>query len=247
MYIAGACILSSNCAKSQPQRVAEKPIPVEATPTPATATAQSAPNLPPPDPTEVKHAIERVFKGAVSILTDRNPYFITGDFNGDSSQDLAVVVKPTPGKILEINDELASWTIVDPFPRPKSASKKVPYPELHAEMISRRRALVSDGDILLAVLHGFESKGWRDSQATQAYMLRGASGGKIETKARKQIVWAGNEDKLPRIWGDVIAQTIGERDGFLYYNGAKYGWYDPHTYKPESVRMVHGRVSSAMR
>jgi hypothetical protein len=247
LFIAGACLLSSGCAKQAPPVFkAEQPI-LEANPTPGAATVRSTPNLPPPEHAEVKHAIERVFKGAVTIETDRNPYFIAGDFNGDLSQDLVVVVKPTPVKLLEINDELAPWTIVDPVPRANPAQKSAPYPKLHAEMISRRRALVDRGDVLLAVIHGFQSKGWRDPQATQTYVLKGAAGGKMETQSRKQIVWAGNEEKLPRIWGDVIAQTISERHGFLYYNGAKYGWYDPRAYKPGSPRMAHGRVAGAMR
>jgi len=247
LFIAGACAISSNCAKSRPQLTKEKPIPPEAIKIAEPATTGSAPSLAPPEAAEVKHKIESVFKGSVTILTDRTPYFIAGDFNGDSSQDLVVVVKTTPGKVLEINDELAPWTLVDPVPRAKSASKKAPYPELHAEMARRRRTVIDEGDILQAVIHGFQSKGWRDPQATQAYLLKGAADGKMETQSRKQIVWAGNEDKLPRIWGDVIAQSIREQYGFLYYNGAKYAWYNPRTYQPESARMVHGRVSEVRR
>jgi len=29
-----------------------------------------------------------------------------------------------------------------------------------------------------------------------------------------------------------LKQTVNGQSGFLYYNGAKYGWYDPLTYKP---------------
>src|SRR5262249_53428101 len=161
-------------------RVEEKPIPPEianrATPTPA--TAKSAPKLPAPEPAEVKHAIERVFKGAVTIETNRNPYFIASDFNGDFSQDLAVVVKPTPGKLLEITDELAPWILVDPIGFGKPASKVAPYPELHAKM-ARRRVFVEESDLLLAIIHGFQSKGWRDSQATQTYVVKNAVGAEM--------------------------------------------------------------------
>ncbi len=205
-------------------------------------------NLPAPEPAEVKHAIERLFKGAVDIETDRNPYFIVGDFNGDISQDLAVAVKPAQSKISEINDELAPWILVEPIRIAKPAPKGAPYPEIHAEMARRRRVLVDAGDHLLAVIHGFQSKGWRDSQATQTYVLKDAAGAKMETQARKQIVWAGNEERLPHIWGDVIAQSIDERHGFLYYNGAKYAWYDPRSYNPTPPpRIVHGGKAKAMR
>jgi hypothetical protein len=248
LFIAGACVFSFGCAKQAPPRVYERPIPLEATPTPK-AVAKSDSKLPPPEAADVKHAIDRVFKGSVSILTDRDPYFIAGDFNGDSSQDLAVAVSPMPGKVLTINDELAPWVIVDPIrlakPLPNGAA------EHHIEMMTRkRRAIVSDGDVLLAIIHGYESKGWRDPQATQTYILKGAAGSRMEPQGRKKIVWAGNEDRLPRIWGDVIAQTVEERQGFLYYNGAKYGWYDPRTYQPETAnlpRTGHGKVAKAMQ
>jgi hypothetical protein len=226
LFIAGACALSAGCAKQAPPQRVE-----------------------PPEAAEVKHTIERVFKDAVTIETDRNPYFLVGDFNGDSSQDLAVVVRPARDKLMEINDELAPWIIVDPIPL---TIKKTPYTELHAKLMRRQRPVVDEGDTILAIIHGYESKGWRDPQATQTYALKNAVGAKMAPQARKQIVWAGNEDKLPRILGDVIAQSIGEQHGFLYYNGGMYAWYDPRTYRPEAPGSPggmggHGRMARAMR
>jgi hypothetical protein len=248
LLIVVACALSLSCAKAPPQRAEEKPIPPETKTPPDIAAVKSDPNLPAPEPAEVNQAIERVFKGAVTIVTDRTPYYIVGDFNGDHSQDLAVVARPTPGKLLGINDELAPWILVDPIRLAKPASKGAPYPELHSEMTRRRRVVVNDGDTFLAIIHGCQSKGWRDSQATQTYVLKNAAGDKMEPQARKQIVWAGNKERLPRIWGDVIAQSIGERYGFLYYNGAKYDWYDPRGYKPSPpAKIIHGGGATASR
>ena len=251
LFIAGACVVSFGCARPAPPRVSEKPIPFEATPAPKAAAAKSDPAPPAPEAAEVKQAVERVFKGVVTIETQRNPYFLAGDFNGDSSQDLAVVVSPSPGKILQINDELAPWILVDPVLSAKPLPKGSSNTEVHAEKIRRRRTLVTEGDILLTVIHGFQAKGWRDPQATQTYVLKGAAGAEMQTQARKQIVWAGNVERLPRIWGDVIAQSLGDQHGFLYYNGAKYGWYDPRAYQPDSPdlprRMGHGKVDKAMR
>lgn len=248
LLLMAVCFLSFGCAKSPPPRLEEKPLPPEARSTPDTAEAKAAPTPPAPEPAEVKQAIERVFKGAVTIATERTPYSVVGDFNGDFSQDLAVVARPTPGKLLEINDELAPWILADPVQFARPAPKGAPYPELHAEMARRRRVVMNEGDTLLAIIHGFQSKGWRDTQATQAYVLKNAAGDKMETRARKQIVWAGNEERLPRIWGDVIAQSVGERHGFLYYNGAKYGWYDPRSYKPSPpAKIIHGGGATARR
>jgi hypothetical protein len=244
-----ACVLSSSCAKAPPPpRVEEKPIPPGAGSNVDTVAVKSAPDLPAAKPAEVEQAIERVFKGAVTTKTDQTPYFFVGDFNGDLSQDLAVVVKSAPGKLPEINDELAPWILVEPIQTTKPATKGLPYIDLHAKMTKRRQVVIDEKDNLLAVIHGFQSKGWRDSQATQTYVLKDAVGAKMEAQARKQIVWAGNKDKLPHISGDVIAQTVNEQYGFLYYNGAMYSWYDPRGYKPEApTRIVHGGGAKAMR
>jgi len=242
-----AYLLSSSCSKTPPPRLEEKPLPPATISTADAAAPKSAPELPAAKPAEVEQAIERVFKGAVTIETGRTPYFAVGDFNGDLSQDLAVAVRPVRSKLLEINDELAPWILVDPVQTAKPAPKGA-YPESHAEMIKRRRVVIDEGDHLLAVIHGFQSKGWRDSQATQTYVLKDAVGVKLEPQTPKQIVWAGNKNKLPGILGDVIAQSINEQYGFLYYNGARYSWYDPRIYKPEPpASMTHGGRAKAMR
>jgi len=243
-----ACVLSSSCSKTPPPRLEEKPIPPQALSSADTPVIKSAPDLPAAKPEEVKQAVDRVFKGAVTIKTDQTPYFFVGDFNGDLSQDLAVVVKPTSGKLLELNDELAPWMLGEPIQTARPDPKGLPYAKLHAEKMKRRQVVIDERDNIVAIIHGFQSKGWRDSQATQTYVLKNAAGAKMETQARKQIVWAGNKDKLPSIMGDVIAQSINERYGFLYYNGAMYSWYDPRSYKPEApTRIIHGGGAKAMR
>ena len=80
----------------------------------------------------------------------------------------------------------------------------------HAGMVKLPpRVRVNDGDILLAVIHGFGFNGWRDDQATQTYVLKNAAGAGMRTEARQQVVRPDTQDKLPRIRGDVIAQSIG--------------------------------------
>jgi hypothetical protein len=240
-----ACLLSFSCSKTPPPRLEEKPLPPATITTADAAVVKSTPELPPAKPAEIEQAIERVFKGAVTIETGRTPYFAVGDFNGDLSQDLAVAVRPERSKLVEINDELAPWILVDPVQTAKPAPKGA-YSALHAEMTKRKRVVIDEGDHLLAVIHGFQSKGWRDSQATQTYVLKDAVGVKMEPQAPKQIVWAGNKNKLPRILGDVIAQSINEQYGFLYYNGAKYSWYDSRSYKPQApARIIHGGGAKA--
>ena len=259
LLVAGACTLSTGCAGPPPASVEgppsakaeveptttkaeEPPPPTELQMLKESAMARPAPDFSPPGPAEVSDAVERVFKGAVTVETGRDTYFIAGDFNGDSSQDVAVVVRPVPEKLSEINDELARWVLVAPVSR---AANEPPYTEAHAETLRRRRVVVDDGDVLLAVIHGFESKGWRDPQATQTYVLKDAAGETMKTWEKKLVAGADNRERLPRLWGDVIAQEIGGEGGFLYYNGAKYEWFNPRRDQPAApLRMAHGGPSA---
>ena len=67
--------------------------------------ASANPPLDAGTPEEVQTAIKRIFKNAVVIDASRKPSFLFGDFNGDFSQDLAVIIKPAEGKLSELNQE----------------------------------------------------------------------------------------------------------------------------------------------
>ena len=243
LCIAFTCALSAACGSSTRRQAvaaeatppAESPAP-EANATPVTPEAAEALKLAPPDDAEVRGAVERIFKGAVT--TGPAPSFVVGDFNGDDSQDLAVAVNPTPGRLAEINDELANWIIKDPFAPEGAAS----YGE------ARRRVLVGETDALLGVIHGHGAGGWRDAQATQTYVLKNAAGSPLKARSLKAALAAADESRRPRLLGDVIDETVGGRAGFLYYNGAQYLWYDPRGYrKPPPARVVHGGAVKAVR
>lgn len=108
--------------------------------------------------------------------------------------------------------------------------------------------LVEDGDTLLAVIHGSGPEGWRDSQATQTYVLKDAAGEGLKARAQKAAHAAGGKGRLPRLVGDVIDETVGGRAGFLDYNGAHYLWYDPRAYTPPPpARVVHGGAVKAVQ
>src|SRR5207302_9609396 len=124
----------------------------------ATQTQQAS-TLLPPRLDEVQDVVKRVFKDAALIDTSRNSNFITGDFNGDSSQDIAIVLKPAPGKLSQMNEEFPAWILKDPF-----APNQVGMPPLR----------VTESEPLLAVIHGYGPNGWRDAQATQTFLLKNA-------------------------------------------------------------------------
>ena len=167
-----------------------------------------------------------MFKDAAVIDSNFNPSFLTGDFNGDSSQDLAVILKPAPNKLAEMNEQYPSWLLRDPI-----LNGNAQRPALNVE----------DRDVLLAIIHGYGENDWRDSQATQTYLLKNVVGFNLKVRSIKEFQSAHNGRRLPRPQGDLIQETLRGADGYLYYASASYSWYDPKTFKAkEDVGMVHG-------
>lgn len=192
-----------------------------------TEEVSAATKVPAPEATEVKEAVRRVFKDSVEIDTRRTPVFIDGDFNGDGSRDLAVVIKPVPNKLADLNEEFPTWILKDPF---SSDAQQIP------------RLRIAADDTLLAVIHGFGSNGWRDSQATQTFVLKNAVGSGMAVYQPKDLANANKTKKMPYLQGDVIGQVVEGTSGYLFFERATYSWYDPKTYNPENkTGMAHLR------
>src|SRR6476619_4256173 len=206
----------------------KKPL-AEAPPAPVVSAEDSQPTmakLPPPELHQVQEAVKRVFKEAAVIDSTQHPAFIAGDFNGDLSQDIAVVLKPTPEKLADLNEEFPTWILRDPFGSPEARSP---------------RLRIAATDVLLAVIHCYGPSGWRDRQATQTYLLKNAAGSGMETYAGKEFLTANHGKKLPTVRGDLIGEMLGGKSGYLYYSGANYSWYDPETFTGEpDPRRGHG-------
>jgi len=183
------------------------------------------PNVVPAKLPEVQEAVRRVFKNAAEIDSSFNPSSLTGDFNGDSSQDLAVILKPAPNKLAEMNEQYPSWLLRDPL--------------LNGHQ-QRSGLNVGEKEVLLAIIHGYGANDWHDSQATQTYLLKNVVGSNLSVKSAKEFQSAHNGRRLPRPQGDLIQETLRGANGYLYYASADYSWYDPRTFKPQAdVGMVH--------
>jgi hypothetical protein len=174
---------------------------------------------PPPRPSEVREAVQRVYQRSVTVYAKRNGHFITGDFNGDRSQDIAVIVKPGEGKLADLNSDVANWTIQDAQNVAIHVTRTLSRPTPPAPM------KVKPNDLLLAVIHGYGSSGWRDPQARQTYLLRNAVGMDLEVPRSTVINAATDKRKLPRLRGDVVMEIMAGQTGILYWTGAKYAWY----------------------
>jgi len=91
--------------------------------------APGPPELRPPQPAEAQEAIKRVYGDTVFVESSRPKYFIAGDFNGDGSIDLGVVVRPARGQVAKLNSELANWIRCDP------QKVKPPVPQRHGRLL----------------------------------------------------------------------------------------------------------------
>jgi hypothetical protein len=223
-----ACVSSVQSGKSE-QRIAEtSETPAQAATAP-TASTELSPQptpaepvkLPPPKPEEVREVTARVYKDAVEIDTSHQPVYVVGDFNGDGSEDIAVVVKPAKGKLEEINSEVANWILEDPrrvlLPDPNKTVQKLPQEPGPVK--------VQPDDLLLTIIHGYKKEGWRNTEARQAYLLDNAAGTPMTAAPLKDLLSAnGNKNGVMRS-GDVIKVTLRGEPGFIYWTGAKYAWH----------------------
>jgi hypothetical protein len=199
------------------------------TPTPQSSPADQSTikiaQQPSPTLAEVNEAVTRVFKNAATLDSKHEPNFFTGDFNGDDSQDVAVILKPAKEKLAEMNQEFPPWILKDPL----SAANR-PAPPLR----------IAASDVLLAIIHGYGPSGWRDSQATQTYLLRNAVGLEVKAYPKSHFASANQGKTLPRLSGDLIGENLSGKSVYLYFTGAQYSWYDPKTFKGEAeTRVTH--------
>ena len=222
-----ACTGSEQSGKSE-QRAAEASAKPSTAPATTTATTtNSTPPAPaesfalPPKPEEVREVVARVYKDVMTIELSHQPAAIVGDFNGDGSQDIAVVVRPAKDKLEEINSEVANWIIEDPrqvlLPDPHKNVQKLPPVAGPVK--------VQPNDLLLTIIHGYQETGWRNPEARQAYLLSNAVGASMAAQPLKALQSAaGNNTNLSNS-GDVIKEMLAGEQGFLYWTGAKYAWH----------------------
>lgn len=208
-------VLAIPACSSQPKRPVEAPpVAYQASPvsTPVRLTAPSAAKL-----SEVQEAVKRVFKDGAVVDTNYNPSFVDGDFNGDASQDIAVILKPV--KLDVMNQELPPWLVREP----------------RANRVGGPPPKIEKDDVLLAVIHGYGANDWRDPEATQTFVLKNVVGNDLKVHTGKDFVAANSGKKLPRPQGDLIGETLHGTPGYLYYAKATYSWYDPNTYQGDEA------------
>lgn len=215
-----AAILAAlpGCTSNHAQSV-EKPIAV-ATPQPTPAASPVLPpKLPPPTKAQINEAVSRVFGEALITQVEGGPAtFIVGDFNGDQSEDLAVITRPAPEKLQEVNNELSNWIVQD-------ADKAFIAPTGKAVVVPPKqgRPQVERGELLLAIIHGVGPEGWRNPQARQAYILKHAAAA-FEGTASSISQKAIRAMHLP-VETEIIKEVRNGKKGFLFWTGGAYAWH----------------------
>lgn len=200
-----ACALTSACHSSKVEPASTS------APTAAPSTASEPAHKPEVQPTEaeLREVLKRNYEDVVMIDDSQKAPFVTGDFNGDNSEDIAVVVKPGKGKLSELNSEYVNWTLEDPH---------------HVQPLEKKFPVsIGRNDTLLAVIHGHERAGWRDALAKQTYLLKNAVGEGFVMQSGRQL--KKDRKALPSLRGDVIREKLDGTDGIIYWTGAKYAWH----------------------
>lgn len=188
------------------------------------AAVPAQPKPPQPEPSQARpatleeamSALKRVFGDDVAASRGFNPVFMTGDFNGDGIEDLAVIVRPAASKLGEVNDELANWILQDAdryFIAPPGKSAISP------PLIERPK--ITDEDVL-AVIHGYGPPGWRNPEARQAYVVKNAAAvysGGAPSNSVKQV----KALRLP-FKTLVLKGQRGGKTGYLFWTGSAYAW-----------------------
>src|SRR5258707_2696309 len=132
---------------------------------------------------EARAKILQVFGGAVVMAENPDATVMTGDFNGDGWQDMAVVVRCAPGKADKLNDPYANWTVENPRRiRPPEMRHMTLQPRPHPPSREPIRAV----DLLLAMSHGEGQAGWRDPKASQAFLLYNVVGKDLSVKDHRR-------------------------------------------------------------
>lgn len=209
-----ACVTFAACTKPSQSNATNSP-PTNAQPTPVTTPAQ----LPGTD-ADAKGALQRVYRGAV--VAGDSVTFVTGDFNGDGSEDIAIAVTPVSNMIAQINSEFANWILADPKRAavfdPKKRTQSLP---------ETGPVKVQPGEPLLAIVHGNGPNGWRDREATQSYLLKNAAAARMRVVPLKDFPPALKvKENGAKSRADIISGTLSRKAGFLYWATGKYAWQE---------------------
>jgi len=174
-----------------------------------------------PQPDAVSATLQTNFGAAVEASTAFKPFYVTGDFNGDGAQDIAIVVLIKAGRSALPKDVRT----LNPF----ELERKIKFPANPA----------TENKLALVIIHG-----WKNPKPSAKYLLIGDSPVLILDYQRVTSDQPADRQNLigllnrrgrrpkgstfpPGAKGDVIllGNQVGD-DSPLYWNGRTYVWED---------------------
>lgn len=162
---------------------------------------------------EITSVIRNAFGQSINVVTDTQPFYLLGDFNGDSYADIAVLVNPEKSKA-DLKQHHVKYIDVDP-------SSPTNGQEQDVESARFQYCLG------VAVIHG-TAKGWRAADPTGKFLFYECFiPFRLVPKATKiRRYYKGFKEAPPRLLGDAIYLDL-EREGkaIVYWTGKTYRGY----------------------
>ena len=128
---------------------------------------------------------------------------LTGDFNGDGVEDVALVV--TPKGALQIDSE--RFRVIDP----SSEYFGLGDPKITAQFASQNPG----GPRYLLIIHGLGKDAWRIKEPKERFVVINVSFDRISV---------GHVVKKKKAMDDINLEETGIISSFLYWNGHRYKW-----------------------
>lgn len=162
---------------------------------------------------EITSVIRNAFGQNMEVVTDTQPFYLLGDFNGDGYSDIAVLVNPAESKA-ELKQHNVNYIDVDPA-SPTNGQEQDPESARFQYCLG------------VALIHG-TAKGWRASAPTGKYLFYECFiPFRLVPKAtRIRRYYKGYKEAPPRLHGDAIYLDL-EREGkaIVYWTGKTYRGY----------------------
>jgi len=170
----------------------------------------------------VSEALKASFGSSLEAVTAFNPFYLTGDFNGDGAQDIVIVAR-IKGQRTELPPDVK---VYNPFERPKAVFPADP---------------LANPTLALAIIHG-SRPGWQTPPALEKFLLFGespvlilnhgrvTSGDPNAVKNLMELLRKGSRRLRNLGWppvaakGDSIVLGTEATDSILYWNGKNYRW-----------------------
>ncbi|PYX84987.1 MAG: hypothetical protein DMG68_19010, partial [Acidobacteria bacterium] len=140
--------------------------------------------------------------GTQFVLSQAFP-ILTGDFNGDGVEDIAVVVTSHGA----LQTDSSRFRVIDP----SSEYFGIGDPKITAQFASQ----YPGGSRYLLIIHGLGKDGWRAKEPKERFLLINVNFDRISV---------GHIARKKKAMDDIDLEETGVLTSFLYWNGHRYKW-----------------------